>query len=109
MRFNKRAKIIYRANKPIYNPNTGRVTQSQSEEIVPCASSVLSDDLLLRMLGTVEVNAQVLAFNRTFQLPIAEVEFDSKRFAPFQKKVLGNRTLIYVREVHARGNKDSRS
>lgn len=108
MRFNRRAKIIYRADKPTYNPNIGRMTQSQSEEMVPCASSVLSDDLLLRMLGTVEVNAQVLAFNRKFQMPISEIEFESKRFVPFQKKVLGNRTLLYIREVHARGYKDSR-
>lgn len=108
MRFNKRAKIIYRADKPTYDPKTGRMTQSQSEKIAPCASSVLSDDLLLRMLGTVEVNAQILAFNCTFQMPISEIEFESKRFVPFQKKVLGNRTLIYIREVHARGNKDSR-
>lgn len=109
MRFNKRAKIIFLANKPRYDPKLGKMIKSRDEELVPCVSSVLSDDLLLRMLGNVDVNAQVLAFNRRFQRSISEIEFESKRFVPFQKKVLGNRTLIYIREVNVRGNKDSRN
>lgn len=100
MRFNRRAKIIYLADKPTYNPIDGKMTKNQSEEVVPCASSVMSDELMTRMLGNVEVNAQILAFNRTFTQSISEISFDGKRFVPFKKKISGNRTLLYVREVN---------
>lgn len=100
MRFNKRAKIIFLANKPRYDPELSKMIQSRDEEIVPCASSVMSDELMTRMLGNVEVNAQILAFNRTFTQSISEISFDGKRFVPFKKKISGNRTLLYVREVN---------
>lgn len=107
MRFNKRAKIIFLANKPRYDPELGKMIKSRNEELIPCASSVISDDLMVRMLGTVEVNAQILAFNRIFTKSISEILFDGKRFVPFKKKILGNRTLLYVREVNQHGvNKD---
>lgn len=101
MREDGRVTLVLETGKAHYDPKLGRmVGGEQVEETLPCFISELGDDLKLRLLDKLDVDAKMVRFNRVLSCPIAHVLIGGRKYRVLSRKTFHNRrTCLYVSEV----------
>ena len=101
MRESERVELVFQAEKPKYDPELGRMSNSEpTKKVLPCFISELGLELKVKLLDKVDVDAKVLRFNHVINGPVSSVIIANKRYKVISRKNPELRsTVLYVAEV----------
>ena len=101
MRESERVELVFQAGKPKYDPELGRMSNTEPiKKVLPCFISELGLELKVKLLDKVDVDAKLLRFNHVITGSISSVIISGKRYKVISRKTPEQRsTVLYVAEV----------